>query len=165
MTSGPMTRLCLVVVLMGCFPLAGCDGAGGGGNALHGSAANNYTLTFDHVDIYRQDKASVINAYIVEYVDSNKNLPVKLVVNAPIAQGEEKSLVKSGTLIRAMPDTAQFPDMQEKDTKGTLISKIVFDTLGDIGSDVSGRFYVTFVGTGSTLNGEFSGTLKLQTAP
>jgi hypothetical protein len=159
-----MIRLSLFLALTLTLSVVGCSGAGGG-SALHGSASTTYNLTFDHVEIYRQDKGSTPNAYIVQYVDINKNLPVKLIVNAPVAQGEEKSLVSGGVLTRAMPDAAQFPQMQEKDAKGTLISKVIFDELGNIGDSVSGRFYVTFVGSGSTLNGEFSGTLRQQAAP
>jgi hypothetical protein len=142
--------------------LAGCGDStgpcGGGGNSLCGSASNVYKLVFEKVECFRMDQAGTPNAYIVQYVDKVGNMPVKIVVNAPVVQGEEKDLVKTGgTIKHTMPSASEFPDMKE--------GKIFFDGLGAIGGACNGRFYITFVNTGSTLDGTFETSLKLLSAP
>jgi hypothetical protein len=163
--SARLRGLAAVAGMILSLVLAGC-GSGTGpcsttGNALCGSARETYKLDFDHVDCYRMDVSGQPNAYIVQYVDKVGNMPVKIVVNAkdpPVRQGEEVDLMATGgTIKHTMPSANEFPEM-----KG---GKIIFDGLGDIGGSCDGRFYITFVKTGSTLDGSFDATLKLLSAP
>ncbi|MCC6746236.1 MAG: hypothetical protein IT371_01170 [Deltaproteobacteria bacterium] len=136
--------------------VAACGGGAASGNRLFGSAETQYDLVFDAVQIHRQESRGQMVAMIVTYLrgpGTNKQaIPVKVVANAPVAEGQEKDLMKEGALTRVMQDASQFSEMKS--------GKVIFDTLGGAGSAAKGRFYVTFV-KGSTLNGEFSGTVEL----
>jgi hypothetical protein len=123
-------------------------------NRLFGSAATTYALDFTHVDIYKQTKGGVFMAAIVEYVNETKKgreIPVKVVANAPVVEGQDKDLLAEGAIIRVMPDGSQFKNIEQ--------GHINFDSLPDAGADASGAFYITFIG-GSTLNGEFSAKVQ-----
>lgn len=157
-----MSSWLIRVGLLAALALGGCSNVtgpcGGGGNALCGSAAKTYKLDFERVECFRMDQSGTPNAYIVQYVDKAGNMPVKIVINPPLVQGEDKDLVKTGgTIKHTMPSANEFPDMKD--------AKIVFDSLGDIGGPCEGKFYITFVTTGSTLDGTFDTTLKLLSAP
>jgi hypothetical protein len=157
-----MIRLLVVSVGMA-LAFAGCGGGSAACgtttcNALCGSVQQTYKLDFERVECLRMDQGGQPNAYIVQYVDKVGNMPVKIVVNAPVKQGEDKDLVATGSTIKhTMPSASEFPEMKE--------GKIIFDGLGDIGGSCDGRFYVTFVKTGSTLDGGFCATMKLLSAP
>jgi hypothetical protein len=124
-------------------------------NTLEGSVKETFNLNFDEVAIWRQEKAGVFIAMKVEYIQNEKGgakrYPAIVVINAPVAANEQKDLVKDGALSRAF-DGSQFSDIKT--------GNITFDELGAVGESASGKFYVTFV-KGTTLNGEFSGTVKL----
>ncbi len=137
--------------------LVGCGS--GSSNRLYGSVKEAYGgLPFDQVEVKRQDPDA---SYIVYYRESNGNIQVKVVAKAPVVEGVQKDLVKDGALERHTNPMSSFPDMES--------GNITFDTLSDVGSSVSGRFYVTFQANPAsgltvkgTLNGEFSATLQKQ---
>lgn len=131
---------------------AGCNGSQS--NRLFGSASTIYNLDFTSVRVNKQVIGGVFKAMVLEYVNERKSsaeIPVKVVANAPVTEGQQKDLVKEGAVYRVMGDGSQFKAMQ----KGT----ITFEDLPDPGGDCSGEFYITFVEGGITLNGEFSATL------
>ncbi len=145
-----------IVFLLGSILLAlGC-GDSSGGNRLYGSASQTYNLDFDQVDVYRQENAGQFVAIVVKYVFKPENssltrVPVKIVVNAPVAANQEKNLLTEGALERLMQKSDDFPKMK--------MGKITFEDLGAVGERVSGKFYITFQ-EGTTLNGEFETTLQ-----
>jgi len=142
--------------LVGAALLAGCDDTAG--SRLGGSVYETYNLTFNTIKIKKQVVGGTFQAMIVEYVNDSGGcanaceIPVKVVINAPVSGGEKKDLAKDGAVTRVMKDNSQFPDLDK--------GNITFHDLPDVGGDASGEFYATFVG-GTTLNGEFSGTVQL----
>jgi len=109
----------------------------------------DYDLHYERVVIFKQ-----ADAMIVSYerpTTSGTEIPAKIVANFPIEAGVEKNILVDGSVSRTMANQVQFPDAER--------AVITFDELGDVGSEASGKFYVTFT-TGSTLSGEFCGTVK-----
>jgi hypothetical protein len=135
---------------------AGCDDTAGG--RLGGSVYETYNLTYNTINIKKQVVGGTFQAMIVEYVNKTGGcgnaceIPVKVVINAPISAGEKKDLAKDGSVTRVMKDNSQFPDLDK--------GNITFHDLPDVGGEAEGEFYATFVG-GTTLNGDFSGTVQL----
>jgi hypothetical protein len=135
-----------LAMLTGCSGLDDC-------NKLGGAVAITYDLGFNKVTIEKQTKAGQFQAMRVTYLnDDSGDIPVRLVANAPVEEGKKKDLAtKEATVYRVMQNNSQFPDVKE--------GHITFDTLGGAGDDADGRFYATFV-DGTTLNGEFCGTVR-----
>jgi hypothetical protein len=103
---------------------------------------------------------AVIINYLYQPGTSKSRIPVKLIVNAPVAAGQEKDLKTEGAVTRSMPDGSEFPKAMKKAT-------VTFDSLGEVGQNAAGKFYVTFeadpqkgLTTEGTLDGEFSATLQ-----
>lgn len=138
--------------------LAGCgDSAGGCASGLCGPS--DYDLTYDRVDIARQDQGGKLNAIKISYVKSTKGgeeSTVVVVVNAPIEVGKDRFIAKNGKIdggnvYRVVRSGQQFPAIQE--------AKAHFDSLGKPGQSASGTFHCQFT-NGQAVNGEFSGTVK-----
>lgn len=141
--------------------LAAATGCGAGDcNRLFGSAesSGSYDLVFDAVEIHRQEtRAGELDAVTISYVRGGKDgqqIPVKVIAKAPVAAGQQKDIADAagGGITRAMTDHSTFPSLTE--------GNVTFDTLGNEGQDVDGKFYTTF-DNGRTLNGEFCGVAKL----
>lgn len=117
-----------------------------------------YDLVFDSVSIERQESGGNPDAMIIRYIKKLKNgieeVPAKIIANWPVEEGKQKDIKPpNGALSRTMQNQVQFPDMES--------GNITFDKLGGEGQEASGKFYITFVKSGGTLNGEFCGTVKL----
>ena len=126
---------------------------------LFGSAQSNYDLAFDVIEIQRQETSGgELDAMIVIYArdpddPKRRQIPVKIVANAPLEEGKRRDITGSGgALIRVMSDGAQFPEME--------VGGVTFDELGGEGETASGSFNITFKESGRTLNGEFTGTVE-----
>jgi len=152
--------------LLGLILLAALGGACGGdaSNSLGGSVLSSYNLDFDQVQVQRQiyngKSMAIIVQYVYELGTTSQRIPVKIMVNEPVVAGQQKDLKVDGAVTRVMPDGSEFP----KDLKTATIT---FDSLGEVGQNASGKFYVTFeadplkgLTTEGTLDGEFSATLQ-----
>lgn len=125
-------------------------------NSLKGPPG--FDLVFDSVSIERQESGGNPDAMIVRYVKKLKSggeeIPAKVIANWPVEEGKQMNIMPpNGNLSRTMQNQVQFPDMES--------ANITFDKLGGAGQEASGKFYITFVKSGGTLNGEFCGTVKL----
>jgi len=151
-----MTTSCSTPLIW--FGAAACAlglGCGGDGGDLGGTATKDFNLSYDSVLIQRQEVGGEPTAMLVSYRRGSGNsveIPVKVVVNWPIKEGEARDLVQYGRVDHVTNDGGSFPELQT----GT----ITFDSLGSIGEGASGEFFATFV-SGGTLNGKFDGTVQL----
>lgn len=140
-----LSRLFLGAALALCT--TACNDVLGGCNDLIGP--KDYDLHYDRVQIFRQADAVIIS--FERLTNSGTEIPAKIVANFPIDVGKEKDITNDGSISRTTANNVQFPDVER--------AVITFSELGEVGGDASGKFVVAFV-SGSSLSGEFCGTVK-----
>jgi hypothetical protein len=126
--------------------LLGCSDGAGGCNDLRGPSG--YNLAWDTVEVAQVSNAGTPRSIVVRYKNKGE-IPVKVVIDLPVTNGEPKDIMKHGSLSRIMNDGQQFPEMDQ--------GKVTIHDFEGAGKDASGQFNVTFKGTGGSINGEFCG--------